>query len=62
MRLEVNRAEQELLVEMIEGEQKRSIHELDHADARDYKAILRDRLTVLDTLLAKLQGNPTVKA
>ena len=53
MRLEITDRERELLLELIEEEQKRFIHELNHTDSRDYKALLRERLEILEGLLAK---------
>ena len=60
MALEVTNRERELLLELTEWEQKRVIQELDHADSRDYKAILRERLHVLEELLVKVQSPRSV--
>ena len=60
MALEVTNRERELLLELAEWEQKRVIQELDHADIRDYKAILRERLHVLEELLVKVQSPRSV--
>ena len=46
----------EALAELIEGEQKQIIQELDHTDSRDYKAILMERLGAVEGLLAKAQS------
>jgi predicted transcriptional regulator len=54
MRLEITDKERELLLELIEQEQKQLIQELNHTDSRDYKALLRGRLDVLEGLLAKV--------
>jgi hypothetical protein len=54
MKLEITDKEQKLLLELAEREQKQLIQELDHADSRDYKAILRDRLRTLERLLILL--------
>ena len=56
MRIEMTDKEQKLLLELVEGEQKQIIQELDHADSRDYRAILRDRLRTLEGLLAKVRS------
>ena len=55
MTLEVTDREQTLLLELLEYEQKRSIQQLDHTDSRDYKAIVKERLHVLEELLDKVQ-------
>jgi hypothetical protein len=55
MTLEITEREQALLLELIEYEQKRFIHELDHTDTRDFKAIVKERLQTLEELLDKLQ-------
>ena len=55
MTLEVTDSEQQLLLEVIEERQKRCIQELDHTDSREYRAILRERLTILEKLLSKIQ-------
>jgi hypothetical protein len=55
MNLEMTENEQKLLLELVEGEERQIIHELDHADTRDYKVILRDRLRTLEGLLVKVQ-------
>lgn len=55
MKLEITEKEQELLLELIGEEQKRFIQELDHTDSRDYKAIVRERLRILEGLLAKVK-------
>jgi predicted transcriptional regulator len=56
MKLELTDKEQKLLLELVEGEQNQIIQELDHADSRDYKAILRERLRTLEGLLTKVQS------
>ena len=56
MRLEITDKEQQLLLELIEQKQKQFIQELDHTDSRDYKALLRGRLEILEGLLAKVQS------
>lgn len=56
MKIEVTDMEQKLLLELIEGEQKQIIQELDHTDSRDYKAILMERLGAVEGLLAKAQS------
>jgi hypothetical protein len=54
MKLEITDGERELLHELMEAEQKRLIQELDHADSRDYKALLKERLRLLEELLGKV--------
>jgi len=56
MKIEMTDQEQKLLLELVEAQQKQIIQELDHADSRDYKAILRDRLQTLEGLLTKVQS------
>jgi hypothetical protein len=56
MRLEITDGEKQLLLELVEEEQKRTIQGLDHTDSRDYKAVLKERLSILEVLLRKVQG------
>jgi hypothetical protein len=56
MKLEITDNEQKLLLELVEGEQKQIIQELDHTASRDYKTILRDRLHAIEGLIQKLQS------
>ena len=53
MKLEITDQERLLLLELVLAEQNRAIQGLDHTDSRDYKAILKERLAVLETLLSK---------
>jgi DNA-binding MarR family transcriptional regulator len=55
MTLEITEQERTLLLELIEYEQKRFIHELDHTDRRDYKALVKEKLRTLEQLLDKVQ-------
>jgi len=55
MKIEITDKEQELLLELVEAQQKQIIQELDHSDSRDYRAILRDRLRTIEGLLAKVR-------
>jgi len=56
MKLEITDREQELLRELAEEEQKRTIQGLDHTDSRDYKVVLKQRLSILEALLEKVQA------
>jgi hypothetical protein len=56
MNIEITDNEQKFLLELLEGEQKQIVQELDHTDSRDYKTILRERLRTLEGLLAKVQS------
>ena len=56
MTLEVTEEEREILLQLLEAEQKQVIQQLDHADSRDYKGILNERLQTLEGLLAKLSS------
>ena len=60
MTLEISDKERDLLLEVIEAEQRRFIHGLDHTDGRGYKAILKERLQTLEQLLAKVQSQTVV--
>jgi hypothetical protein len=55
MRLEITEKERELLLELIENEQKQFIQELDHTDSRDYKEIMKERLRILEGVLFKVK-------
>jgi hypothetical protein len=55
MRLEITEKERELLLELIENEQKQFIQELDHTDSRDYKRIMKERLRILEGVLFKVK-------
>ena len=57
MKLEITDIERELLLELTEEKQKQFIHESGHTDSRDYRALLRRRLEILEGLLAKLQSH-----
>jgi hypothetical protein len=57
MKFEVTDKEQDLLLELIEAEQKQIIHELHHTDSRDYRAMLRERLLNVEALLAKVHSS-----
>jgi hypothetical protein len=56
MKLEITDGEKQLLLELVDEEQKRTIQGLDHTDSRDYKAILKERLSMLEALLRKVQS------
>jgi hypothetical protein len=56
MRLEITDREKQLLLELVDEEQKRTIQGLDHTDSRDYKAVLKERLSMLEALLRKVQS------
>ena len=56
MTLDVTEKERELLLQLLDAEQKQVIQQLDHTDSRDYKSILNERLQTLEGLLAKLSS------
>jgi hypothetical protein len=55
IRLEITEQERDLLLQLIQEEQKRFIQGLDHADSRDYKSFLKDRIRTIEHLLDKVQ-------
>ena len=46
--------ERELLVELLASAEKELLVEIHHADARDYRTRLQERLTLLESVRSKL--------
>lgn len=59
MTLDLTPREQMLLIELLESAQREKLHELHHADIRDFKQYLRDRLHLIEGLRAKLAASHT---
>jgi Ala-tRNA(Pro) deacylase len=60
--LEITDQERNLLLELIEGAERAAIQSVDHADTRDFKELLRNRLHLLDSVRDKLQSHGTQAA
>ena len=56
MTFEITDQEGEILREMLEAAHKGTIHELHHADASEYRRMLKDRLRIIETLISRLTG------
>ena len=56
MTLDITEKERQLLLEVIGREEKEIIQGLDHTESRDYKALLRKRLEIIEGLLRKVQS------
>jgi hypothetical protein len=55
MNVELTDQERDLILEMIESAEKRTIHGMDHADSRAFKHVLRVRMHVLESLKEKIE-------
>lgn len=56
MTLEITEQEQACLGEILEDTHRRMIHELHHTDTLDFKKMLRERIDVVEGLIAKVGG------
>lgn len=54
MTLHLTEQEREFLIELMEMAHREKLHELHHADSSDYKKLLRHRVTLIESLSAKL--------
>jgi predicted house-cleaning noncanonical NTP pyrophosphatase (MazG superfamily) len=54
MVLEINNSERDLIFELIESAHREMIHEIDHTDAREFKKLLQQKLTLLEHVGAKI--------
>jgi hypothetical protein len=54
MIIDLTEPERALLATMLAEAHKKAIHELNHTDTLDFKAVLRRRLEVLDSLQGKV--------
>ncbi len=57
--IDLDSAERELLIEMLEAAEKEKLHELHHAHSSEYKRLLRNRLTLIERLTSKLTHETT---
>ena len=62
MNLEITEQEKDLLLELIESAERAAILGIDHADSREYKELLRNRLDLLASTKKKLQNYPAQAA
>ncbi len=56
MGLDMTEQERNLLLELIERAEEAAIRSMDHADTRDFKNILRERLELLASIKEKIQS------
>jgi hypothetical protein len=61
MMLEVNAEEEKYLLELLETTHKEMLHEINHTDTHDYRDMLKNKLTVIDGLMAKLKSSSQQK-
>ena len=54
MIINLTEPERTLLATMLDEAHKKAIHELNHTDTLDFKAVLRQRLEMLDNLQKKV--------
>ena len=54
MTLELNEKERDFLVALLESEHRGKLHELNHTDTADYKSIVREELSLIEALKARL--------
>ena len=56
MELRLTEKEEELLREILPDHQKHLLHEINRADHHEFKTVLRNRCTVVEGLIDKLQA------
>ena len=54
MLLDINNSERDLIFELIESAHRDLIHEIDHTDAREFRKLLQDKLSLLEDVGAKI--------
>jgi hypothetical protein len=59
MILSVTDQERELMLELLTSKQNSMLHELHHTDTYDYKELLKEKLEVLEKVLAKIRDLET---
>lgn len=58
MTVDITDQEREFLLELLETKSTAMLHEMHHTDTRDYKAMLKQRMELLEGLRAKLGLSP----
>lgn len=58
MTFDVNDAEREFLLELLQTRHTSMLHELHHTDTYEYKEMLQQKLALLERLRDKLQNMP----
>jgi len=53
--LDLSGTELELILELLEGEQKELLLEIRHTDTADFRAGLRDRLEIVESLIHRTE-------
>ena len=61
MLLEITDSERQFLMEVVEDASKTLLQEIDHADSREYRKRLQERMRILEQLGTKIQGPQDVK-
>ena len=56
MTIEITDREKQVLAEMFEAAEKELIVGIDHADTREYRKQLKERLRIMEALHAKIGG------
>jgi hypothetical protein len=54
MTIEINEREKQVLAEIFEAAEKELLAGIDHADTRDYRTKLQERLRIVEGLQAKI--------
>ena len=54
MTIEITDREQQILAEMFEAAERELLTGIDHADTRDYRKKLKERLRIMEALQAKI--------
>lgn len=62
MTLDLTPRELTLLIELLDAAQREKLHELHHADLRDFKQHLRDRLRLIEGVRAKIAASHAAAA
>ena len=61
MTLDVTEQEREFLLELLEAKHTALLHELHHTDTHEYKALLKQRVGVLEGLKSKVEASLPAK-
>ena len=54
MTLNLTEHERDYLCELLEAALKEKLHELHHTDSREYRALLREKVAVIEALTARI--------
>jgi hypothetical protein len=59
MTISITAPERELMLELLTSKRDAMLHELHHTDTYDYKELLKEKLEVLERVLAKIKDLET---